>query len=202
HRTRSLVRVGLAARAAHALAVPARRRDGHPREARARPPALHVGTPLPPRVHGGAGAAQHAYQAPPLSVQPGGHERARADREARVPRDHEGRALPLSRPGRAGDRKSTRLNSSHDQISYAVVCSVPTRDLASFPTRRSSDLYTWGLRFLRECTAERARRNTLIKLRLCQYSQAVMNELVRTERLEYHAITKGALYLYRDPAEL
>ena len=63
-------------------------------------------------------------------------------------------------------------------------------------------LYTWGLRFLRECTAERARRNTLIKLRLCQYSQAVMNELVRTERLEYHAITKGALYLYRDPAEL
>jgi len=29
-----------------------------------------------------------------------------------------------------------------------------------------------------------------------------MNELVRTERLEYHAITKGALYLYRDPAEL
>lgn len=63
-------------------------------------------------------------------------------------------------------------------------------------------LYTWGLRFLRECTADRARRNTLIKLRLCQYSQAVMNDLVRTERLEYHAVARGALYLYRDPAEL
>jgi D-amino-acid dehydrogenase len=63
-------------------------------------------------------------------------------------------------------------------------------------------LYTWGLRFLRECTAERARRNTLVKLRLCQYSQSVMNALVRAERLEYHAVTKGALYLYRDPAEL
>jgi D-amino-acid dehydrogenase len=63
-------------------------------------------------------------------------------------------------------------------------------------------LYTWGLRFLRECTAARARRNTLVKLRLCQYSQSVMNELVSAERLEYHAITKGALYLYRDPAEL
>jgi D-amino-acid dehydrogenase len=63
-------------------------------------------------------------------------------------------------------------------------------------------LYTWGLRFLRECTAARARRNTLIKLRLCQYSQGVMGELVRTEGLEYHAITRGALYLYRDPAEL
>ena len=32
-------------------------------------------------------------------------------------------------------------------------------------------LYTWGLRFLRECTPARARRNTLVKLRLCQYSQ-------------------------------
>ena len=63
-------------------------------------------------------------------------------------------------------------------------------------------LYTWGLRFLRECTAERARRNTLVKLRLCQYSQAVMNELVAAERLQYDAITKGALYLYRDAAEL
>ncbi len=63
-------------------------------------------------------------------------------------------------------------------------------------------LYTWGWRFLRECTAERARRNTLIKLRLCQYSQAVMTDLVRSEGIEYHAITKGALYLYRDPAEL
>jgi D-amino-acid dehydrogenase len=63
-------------------------------------------------------------------------------------------------------------------------------------------LYAWGLRFLRECTAARARRNTLVKLRLCQYSQAVMTELVRAEGLEYHAITKGALYLYRDPVEL
>jgi D-amino-acid dehydrogenase len=63
-------------------------------------------------------------------------------------------------------------------------------------------LYTWGLRFLRECTADRAKRNTLIKLRLCQYSQAVMSELVRAEQIEYHAIARGALYLYRDAAEL
>jgi D-amino-acid dehydrogenase len=63
-------------------------------------------------------------------------------------------------------------------------------------------LYTWGLRFLRECTAERARRNTLVKLRLCQYSQAVMTELVRREGIEYDAVTRGALYVYRDPAQL
>jgi D-amino-acid dehydrogenase len=63
-------------------------------------------------------------------------------------------------------------------------------------------LYTWGLRFLRECTSERARRNTLVKLRLCQYSQSVLNELVAAEGIEYHAIHRGALYLHRDPAEL
>jgi D-amino-acid dehydrogenase len=63
-------------------------------------------------------------------------------------------------------------------------------------------LYAWGLRFLRECTSKRARGNTLIKLRLCQYSQSVLDELVRAEGIEYHAIHKGALYLHRDPAEL
>ncbi len=63
-------------------------------------------------------------------------------------------------------------------------------------------LYAWGLRFLRECTSDRARRNTLIKLRLCQYSQAVMKDVVATERIEYHAISNGAIYLHRDPAEL
>ena len=69
--------------------------------------------------------------------------------------------------------------------------------------RLTSDpaLYAWGLRFLRECTSERARRNTLIKLRLCQYSQAVMAEIVRAEAIDYHAISRGALYLHRDPAE-
>jgi D-amino-acid dehydrogenase len=63
-------------------------------------------------------------------------------------------------------------------------------------------LVGWGVRFLRECTSSRARGNTLVKLRLCQYSQAVMAELVRQEGLEYHAIHGGALYVYRDPAEL
>src|SRR5699024_10513127 len=38
------------------------------------------------------------------------------------------------------DRKSTRLNSSHVSISYAVFCYGDHRDLNSFPTRRSSDL--------------------------------------------------------------
>jgi D-amino-acid dehydrogenase len=67
------------------------------------------------------------------------------------------------------------------------------------PDRR---LLGWGLRFLRECTAVRARRNTLVKLSLCQYSQGVMRELVRAEGIEYHAIERGALYVYRDAGAL
>jgi D-amino-acid dehydrogenase len=63
-------------------------------------------------------------------------------------------------------------------------------------------LYTWGLAFLRECTSERARRNTLVKLRLCQYSQMILDEIARAESIDYHAVRKGALYLYRDPIEL
>src|SRR5437899_969682 len=40
------------------------------------------------------------------------------------------------------DRKSTRLNSSHLGISYAVFCfDHDDPDLHSFPTRRSSDLH-------------------------------------------------------------
>src|SRR5262245_2931161 len=38
------------------------------------------------------------------------------------------------------DRKSTRLNSSHLGISYAVFCFVSHHALHPFPTRRSSDL--------------------------------------------------------------
>src|SRR5437773_2065318 len=44
-------------------------------------------------------------------------------------------ARSSSTPVSATDRKSTRLNSSHITISYAVLS-----DLPSFPTRRSSDL--------------------------------------------------------------
>src|SRR5437899_2864871 len=55
------------------------------------------------------------------------------------------------------DRKSTRLNSSHLGISYAVFCYHAHRDLHSFPTRRSSDLH----HHLAVVGAERNSRHTL-----------------------------------------
>src|SRR2546421_12461220 len=41
---------------------------------------------------------------------------------SRRPEAQDGGGRPLRPRPREGDRKSTRLNSSHDQISYAVFC--------------------------------------------------------------------------------
>src|SRR2546430_9100403 len=53
-----------------------------------------------------------------LIVGAGGREHALAWKCAASPRV----TSVLVAPGNAGDRKSTRLNSSHSQISYAVFC--------------------------------------------------------------------------------
>jgi D-amino-acid dehydrogenase len=63
-------------------------------------------------------------------------------------------------------------------------------------------LYAWGLRFLRECRVERARDNTLVKLRLCQYSQRMLDEIAQEENIDYGQTNRGVLYLYRDEREL
>lgn len=63
-------------------------------------------------------------------------------------------------------------------------------------------LWAWCLRFLRNCTAERARINTLRKLKLCAYSQQALQSLVAETGLEYDGVRKGLLYVYRDGAAL
>src|SRR6478736_9645443 len=45
-----------------------------------------------------------------------------------------GEDRPRRPAGRAGDRKSTRLNSSHSQISYAVFCLKKKKNKQNFPT--------------------------------------------------------------------
>src|SRR5436305_6852633 len=53
----------------------------------------------------------------------GGVVRAAAAVGGPLRRPRQGRARPApARPARDGDRKSTRLNSSHVRISYAVFC--------------------------------------------------------------------------------
>lgn len=68
--------------------------------------------------------------------------------------------------------------------------------------RPDPQLVRWGLRFLAECPTPRAERNTIVKLRLCQYSQGVLEEIARSEQIDYGHTSRGVLYLYRDQREL
>ena len=63
-------------------------------------------------------------------------------------------------------------------------------------------MWIWGLHFLRNCTAARARSNTLTKLRICLYSRDCLKALRAEEGIAYDEQAKGALYLYRDAGHL
>src|SRR5438874_1040305 len=64
---------------------------------------------------------------------------------------------------------------------------------------KAPGMAVWGIKFLRQCNAERAVKNTLVKLRLAQYSQRMLDEIASTEQIDYSDIHEGVLYLYRDP---
>jgi D-amino-acid dehydrogenase len=63
-------------------------------------------------------------------------------------------------------------------------------------------LWSWTLRFLRNCTAERASLNTKRKVRLCRYSQDQLHRITAETAISYHGISGGLLYLYRSPESL
>jgi D-amino-acid dehydrogenase len=69
-----------------------------------------------------------------------------------------------------------------------------------FRLRPDLRLWAWSLKFLGQCTAERARINTLRKHRLCLYSQDMLHRVVAETGVAYDAQDGGLLYLYRDPA--
>ena len=64
--------------------------------------------------------------------------------------------------------------------------------------RLDPQLMAWGLRFLGQCTEERARINTRRKLRLCSYSLACLHEVVAATGVEFDYLKRGNLYCYRD----
>jgi D-amino-acid dehydrogenase len=59
-------------------------------------------------------------------------------------------------------------------------------------------LWSWTLKFLRNCTAERARRNTKRKVRLCIYSQGELKRVASETGVQFFGIEGGLLYLYRS----
>ena len=66
--------------------------------------------------------------------------------------------------------------------------------------RFDPDMWRWSLKFLAQCTAEKARINTRRKHRLCRYAQAALQDVVARTGIDYDGEQKGLLYLHRDPA--
>ena len=67
-----------------------------------------------------------------------------------------------------------------------------------YKLRFDPDMWRWSLKFLRECTAEKARINTERKHRLCRYAQAALQDVVSRTAVEYEGERKGLLYLHRE----
>lgn len=69
-----------------------------------------------------------------------------------------------------------------------------------FRPRLDARQWRWTLAFLGQCTSERARINTINKVRLCRYSQMVLAEVVSETGVTYDRGQGGILYFYRSPA--
>jgi D-amino-acid dehydrogenase len=65
--------------------------------------------------------------------------------------------------------------------------------------RADPRMWSWCLKFLANCTAEKARINTTRKVKLCRYSQQALNALVADTGVAYDGLKGGLLYLYRSP---
>lgn len=59
-------------------------------------------------------------------------------------------------------------------------------------------MWLWLWQFVRNCSAEKALRNTSRKVGLCRYSQEELRKLTQQLDLRYELLSTGALYLYRD----
>ncbi len=64
--------------------------------------------------------------------------------------------------------------------------------------RLDPEMWRWSLKFLRECTAERARINTQRKHRLCRYAQLALQDVVGRSGIDYDGARQGLLYLHRE----
>ena len=67
-----------------------------------------------------------------------------------------------------------------------------------FRPRLSRRQWAWMWRFLLQCSAERARINTLRKLRLCLYSVECLDAVVEDTGVEFDRLSAGNFYLYRS----
>lgn len=70
-----------------------------------------------------------------------------------------------------------------------------------FRVRADARQWSWGVRFLRECTPGRTRRNIEQIVRLGIYSRQVLREVRRARAIVYDECTRGILHFYTSRAE-
>ncbi len=87
------------------------------------------------------------------------------------------------------------------QAPLTLLRSLYRRDQAlRFKPQLDLAFWRWTLAFLGQCTAARARINTINKLRLASYSKEMLDEVVAATGVEYDRCTEGIVYIYRQPA--
>lgn len=125
-----------------------------------------------------------------------GHEVTVVERQAGVAQETSFANAGMIAPGHAFAWASPRAPK-------ILLQSLWRKDTAlKFRLKADPKLWAWSWKFLRQCTAERSRANTLVKLRLCLLSIDEMRRIREEEGFLYDETLKGALYLYRDQAHL
>ncbi len=77
----------------------------------------------------------------------------------------------------------------------------PDAPLLFKPWRWDPPLWSWGLKFLRNCTPDRLRTNMERTLRVALYSRAVLKALRQRTNIQYDQLTQGILHIYRTADE-
>ncbi len=77
----------------------------------------------------------------------------------------------------------------------------PDAPLLFRPWRFDPALWSWGLKFLRNCTDARLHVNMQRTLRVALYSRAVLKALRQRTNIQYDQVTQGILHIYRTSAE-
>lgn len=71
-----------------------------------------------------------------------------------------------------------------------------------FKPKLDPNQWRWVSGFLRNCTTEKAKTNTIHKVTVCAYSQERLHQVTSETGIEYDNNRRGILYLYRSPKSL
>jgi D-amino-acid dehydrogenase len=92
---------------------------------------------------------------------------------------------------------------SSPRAPWILAKSLVLRDQAlRFKPSLDPALWRWSWQFLLQCTAAKARANTLRKHQIAVYSQSVLQQTLADTQVAYDRNTNGILYFYRDAASL